>query len=179
MTYQSAINTFFLARFPAALMCLIVTPFWAKADDMDTTIFISLLILSSIAILWLFFRLPKKVLKYKGYSNHQIQRIDQYFDKLQMEMGSKQLIYFMIVLIILLALKILVLDKLMAQPLDMQEVIPMLAAISVRMLADYHHLKTTHKTQKIYSGCLKYFFNSNFINRKNLLCLNTFIPCCA
>ncbi|MDK4529676.1 hypothetical protein QG033_02115 [Kingella kingae] len=43
MTYQSAINTFFLARFPAALMCLIVTPFWAKADDMDTTIFISLI----------------------------------------------------------------------------------------------------------------------------------------
>ena len=145
MTYQSAINTFFLARFSAVFMCLIVAPLWAKAEDMDTAIFIPLLVLSLIAILWLFFRLPKKVLKYKGYSNHQIQRIDQYFDKLQMEMGSKQLIYFMIVLIILLALKILVLDKLAAQPLDMQDVIPMLAAISARMLADYHHLKMRQK----------------------------------
>ncbi|WP_230472157.1 hypothetical protein [Kingella kingae] len=146
---------------------------------MDTTIFISLLILSSIAILWLFFRLPKKVLKYKGYSNHQIQRIDQYFDKLQMEMGSKQLIYFMIVLIILLALKILVLDKLMAQPLDIQGVIPMHACYCRANARRLSSFKNTHKSQKINSGCLKYFFNSNFINRKNLLCLNTFIPCCA
>ncbi|MDK4574778.1 hypothetical protein [Kingella kingae] len=150
MTYQSAINTFFLARFPAALMCLIVTPFWAKADDMDTTIFISLLILSSIAILWLFFRLPKKVLKYKGYSNYQIQRIAQYFDLLPNVTDTKYFTYFVIGLIILWILRFLVLNKLAVQPLDIQGVIMMLAGISARMLADYQHLKMRQKRKNYF-----------------------------
>ena len=141
MTYQSAINTFFLARFPAVLMCLIVAPLWAKAEDMDTAIFISLLILSLIAILWLFFRLPKKVLKYKGYSNHQIQRIAQYFDLLPSVTDTKCFTYFVVGLIILWILQFLVLNKLAVQSLNMQ----MIAGISARMLADYHHLKMRQK----------------------------------
>lgn len=145
MTYQSAINTFFLARFPAVLMCLIVALLWAKAEDMDTAIFISLLILSLIAILWLFFRLPKKVLKYKGYSNHQIQRIAQYFDLLPNVTDTKYFTYFVIGLIILWILRFLVLNKLAVQPLDIQGVIMMLAGISARMLADYQHLKMRQK----------------------------------
>ena len=145
MTYQSAINTFFLARFPAVFMCLIVAPLWAKAEDMDTAIFIPLLVLSLIAILWLFFRLPKKVLKYKGYSNHQIQRIAQYFDLLPNVTDTKYFTYFVIGLIILWILRFLVLNKLAVQPLDIQGVIMMLAGISARMLADYQHLKMRQK----------------------------------
>jgi hypothetical protein len=146
MNYQTAIWSFFWTRCSSILMCLITAPVWTQADDANLISFLPLLIVSTIAIWYSFHVLPKKILKYKGYLNYQIQRVDQYFDKLSDTKNSKYLIiYFTIILIVLWTLKILVLNKWIPNPPNLSGIITMLSALSARMLSDYHQLKIRQK----------------------------------
>ena len=145
MNYQTAIWSFFWTRCSSILMCLMTAPVWTQADDVNLISDLPLLMVSIIAILYSFYVLPKKFLKHKGYLNHQIQRVDQYFDKLCDTKNSKYLIYFTIILIVLWTLKILVLNKWIPNPPNLSGIINILSILSARMLSDYYRLKIRQK----------------------------------